>query len=55
MNRYECLTAGDAAAIKSQVEDALGVLGKKITRKVPSDTQSAIALLTLHLSENPYI
>ena len=30
-----------APAIKSQVEDALGVLGKKITRKTPANTQSA--------------
>ncbi|MCX5880635.1 MAG: cache domain-containing protein [Deltaproteobacteria bacterium] len=44
-----------APAIKSQVEDVLWVLGKKITRKAPADTQSAIALLTRHLSENPYI
>jgi hypothetical protein len=32
-----------------------GFLGKKITRKSPANTQSAIALLTRHMSENPYI
>ncbi|MEI6262089.1 MAG: cache domain-containing protein [Deltaproteobacteria bacterium] len=42
-------------AIRSQVEDVLSVLGKEITQKAPVDTKSAIALLTRHLAENPYI
>ena len=44
-----------APATKSRVEDALRVLGKEITRKVPVDTKSAFALLTRHLGEHPYI
>jgi hypothetical protein len=44
-----------AAAAKSQVEDALGVLAKSIAGKAPVDDKSAFALLKLHLSKNPDI
>ncbi len=44
-----------APAIKAQVEDALRVLGKEITRKVPMDNKSAFALLRSYLTKNSYI
>lgn len=42
-------------AVKSQVEDALGVLGGEITRQAPADDKSAFALLRSYLSRNSYI
>ncbi|MCX5871056.1 MAG: cache domain-containing protein [Deltaproteobacteria bacterium] len=44
-----------APTIKSQVEDALRVLGKEITRRVPVDNKSAFELLRLYLGQNSYI
>lgn len=44
-----------APAIKSQVVDALGSLGKEITRRAPVDDKSVFALLRSHLGRNSYI
>lgn len=44
-----------ALSIKSKVEDALRLLGKEITRRVPMDNKSAFALLRSYLDQNSYI
>lgn len=44
-----------APAMKSQVEDVLGVLGKEITRQAPADDKSALALLKSYLGRNSSI